>query len=96
MPHAESKYPEEVRELARQFSKFRYPITSQADLLEKAGGADLSFDFRGKKMKAGNAVMFIPAYYFPIVSEDNLIEKIWELMARYKIIKATKVSRKAT
>ena len=96
MPEAASKYPEHVRELARQFSKFRYPITSQADLLEKAGGSDLSFDFRGKKMKAGDAVMFIPAYYFPIVSEDNLIEKIWELMARYKIMKATKLSSKVS
>jgi hypothetical protein len=70
---------EVTRKLADQLT---YPVNSKAALAEQLGGVDKIVAVGDRKARAGTWVMFMPAEYFPIVSAENLAEKVSELAAR--------------
>lgn len=73
----------ELREtiyLVKQITaKAKFPIQSLDDLIEALGGEEVTITFRGRTMTMGQVRNLIPAYYFPIGSERDLIAKISDL-----------------
>jgi hypothetical protein len=55
----------------------KYPINSFDDLAKALGGE--TFTFRGRTMTMAEAKEAIPAYYFPIGSESDLMTKMADL-----------------
>jgi hypothetical protein len=56
----------------------KFPITSAGHLLDQLGASEIVV--HDITLSPSRLVKYMPAYYFPIVSHDNLIEKIGELM----------------
>jgi len=70
----------ETIDLIRQvIGKVKFPIQSFDDLSEALGGDDKTVTFRGRTLTVGEARNLIPAYYFPIGSERDLVAKITDL-----------------
>jgi hypothetical protein len=57
----------------------KYPINSFEDLANAMGGDNATITFRGKTMTMADARSVIPAYYFPIASETDLVAKVGDL-----------------
>lgn len=60
-------------------SKAKFPINSYDDLAETLGGEDIAITFRGRQMTLREIKKLVPAYYFPISSEKDLIAKVRDL-----------------
>lgn len=65
-----------VQDLA---NKLKYPINSMRDLVEQLGPERI-IERAGVKMKAEELRGVIPAYYFPITSEEDFFDKASELI----------------
>lgn len=63
-------------------TRAQYPINSLSDLTEALGGPDATVTFHGRTMTLGEVREFVPAYYFPISSERDLIAKLSDIQAR--------------
>jgi len=59
-----------------------YPIRSAGELIDMIGGRGRVIDIFGVPMQAAMLVRGMPAHYFPIVSAENFVEKIAELLRR--------------
>lgn len=59
--------------------KAKYPINNFEDLAKALGGDNATFTFRGRTMTMSEAKAAIPAYYFPIASETDLMTKMADL-----------------
>lgn len=57
----------------------KYPINNFEDLGKALGGENATFTFRGRSMTMSEAKAAIPAYYFPIASESDLMTKMADL-----------------
>lgn len=90
MPGSEREELERIRSITTHFpqvnavhsfvkeigiTKQHYPINSKVDLHEKVGGPDKVLHLMGEDIPLREVIAFVPAIYFPIVDEDNLIEK---------------------
>jgi hypothetical protein len=74
---------EEVIRAVRQVSAgAKYPIQSFDELAQALGGDQGTVTFRGQQMRVGDIRRLIPAYYFPIGSEQDLIAKVSDLQSR--------------
>jgi hypothetical protein len=71
-------YPEEVDRAVHALARGGFPIESKADLVQKLGGPDAYVPFRDDKVRADVVASFLPASLFPIVSAENLAEKVSE------------------
>lgn len=75
--------PADLRELAVLMPHLRdlkYPIRCAAELIEQLGGAEAAFEVFDVKVEPIRMVKYMPAYYFPIVSLENMVEKLAELV----------------
>jgi hypothetical protein len=73
----------ELREIIIVFKglpELEYPIESGGELIEKLGGPKAVLDMEGMKIGPWRMIKYLPAYYFPIVSIENFIEKMSELI----------------
>lgn len=68
-----------VRLVRRVDQSGAYPITSCAALIERLGGEEAKIQFMGREWPAAGLRRFIPAYYFPIASSEDLAAKLVEL-----------------
>jgi len=59
-------------------AKTKYPIESFDDISE-ALGPDASITFRGREQSLAAVRDYVPAYYFPIASERDLVAKLSDL-----------------
>jgi hypothetical protein len=59
-------------------SKLKYPIETFDDIAE-ALGSETSITFRGRRQLLGDIRDYVPAYYFPISSERDLVAKLRDL-----------------
>jgi hypothetical protein len=69
---------EEMGPVFDALPEFKFPITSAGHLLDQLATAEMVV--HGIALSASRLIKYMPAYYFPIVSHDNLIEKIGEVM----------------
>lgn len=70
----------EIEKVMKVLPEFKYPIASAGELIEKLGGHNKQFDIEGMKIVPLRMVKYMPAYYFPIFSKENFIEKMAELL----------------
>lgn len=76
------KYPDihNAIDTIKQISqKCKFPIASFLDLADALGGLETQISFCGKRMRLAEIERLIPAYYFPISNENDLIAKVDEL-----------------
>jgi hypothetical protein len=59
----------------------KYPINSLEDLTDALGGPNATVTFRGRTMTLTEIRQFVPAYYFPISGERDLVAKISDLQS---------------
>jgi hypothetical protein len=79
-PHAAASEREDVLTRIEEFAaNARYPIEDLESLVDALGGADARVIIRGTAMRLSEARALVPAYYFPIGSEPDLIAKIADL-----------------
>jgi hypothetical protein len=75
--------PDDVLEMAKQVSgRVQYPIRDFKSLAAAVGGEDAEFNFKGKRYKPGQVRKVFPEDYFPIESEEDLVAKVGDLVAR--------------
>lgn len=60
-------------------AKGKYPIENFDALAQAMGGDKASITFRGRTLTMADARNVIPAYYFPIQSESDLLAKMADL-----------------
>lgn len=73
----------DLEEIAKVFAGIpglEFPIGSAGELIEKLGGAERRFQIAGVDVNHLRMIKYVPAYYFPIVSVENFIEKMAELV----------------
>jgi hypothetical protein len=79
MPRNKFKF-DEIMDTAKNVSKkIQYPINSFDDVARALGGDNADIPFEGKGHKIGQIRRLIPAEYFPIESEEDLVAKIAQL-----------------
>lgn len=67
----------DIVDTAKEISgKVNYPINSADELVRSLGGDQAEVKHEGKGHKVGQARQALPAEYFPIESEEDLITKI--------------------
>ena len=64
-------------------SRAQFPLNSAADVEEALGGHAATFEFAGQAIPVTEIRNMVPAYYFPIATEDDLVAKIADLRARH-------------
>lgn len=75
--------PEDVLEIAKRVSgRVTYPINDYKQLSEALGGDDAEIEVKGKRYKPGQVRKLFPGDYFPIESEEDLVAKVGDLLAR--------------
>ncbi len=73
----------EPASLVKQISaRAKFPIEGLDDLAASLGGPDATFNLGGRTISLAEAREFIPAYYFPISSERDLITKLSDIQSR--------------
>lgn len=73
----------EINEISPVLDKLpplKFPINSASELIEQLGGPEKSFEIEGIILSPIRMIKYMPAYYFPISSPENFIEKMVELI----------------
>jgi hypothetical protein len=71
---------EEVVRASKQISsRVHYPVANANELVEALGGDEATLTFQGRPYRVGDLRLMVPAYYFPIGNEDDLIAKLADL-----------------
>jgi hypothetical protein len=73
----------DLREIVRVFEglpDLEYPIESAGELVEKLGGGEKALRMAGMEVDVLLILKRMPAYYFPIASVENFVEKMAELL----------------
>jgi hypothetical protein len=73
----------DLREIVRVFEglpQLEYPIESAGELIEKLGSGDRPLPIAGVDVDLLLIIKRMPAYYFPIASVENFVEKMAELL----------------
>jgi hypothetical protein len=81
--HAPLVGASDLREIVKVFSalpKLEFPIDSAGALVEKLGRSGQMLNIVGVEVDPVRMIKYMPAYYFPIVSVENFIEKMAELI----------------
>ena len=71
---------EDLRPLIKALPGLEFPINSAGELLDRLGGASATLEIVGMSMEVERKLKYMPAYYFPIPTMENFLEKIAELI----------------
>jgi len=66
--------------IAAHLRDVKFPINSASELLQQLGGAKARVEVMGRRFDPSRMLKYLPAYYFPIASKDNMVEKIAEVI----------------
>jgi len=69
----------EVLKVFRSLPKLEFPINSAGELMEKLHGGK-TLDIAEVKVDPFRMIKYMPAYYFPITTGENFVEKMAELI----------------
>jgi hypothetical protein len=70
----------ELEKVFRGLPELQFPINSAGELIEKLGGSEKMLEIEGVEVNLLRMIKYMPAYYFPIASMENFIEKMAELV----------------
>lgn len=73
----------ELEEIVKVFDalpEIEFPVTSAGELIDKLGGSGKMLDIVRVSVDPMRMIKYMPAYYFPIASMENFIEKMAELV----------------
>jgi hypothetical protein len=73
----------DLREIVKVFASLpdlEFPINSAGEFIEKLGGSDKTLAMAGIEVDPMRMIKYMPAYYFPIPTIENFIEKLAELV----------------
>ncbi|GAO45410.1 hypothetical protein [Flavihumibacter petaseus] len=70
----------ELEKVFKSIPEMEYPINSGAELIEKLGGSGKLYTIAEVTVDPVRMIKYMPAYYFPVASAENLIEKLVELI----------------
>lgn len=73
----------DLREIVRVFENLPsldYPINSAGELIEQLGGGEKPLDIAGVEVDLLLIIKRMPAYYFPVASTENFVEKMADLI----------------
>jgi len=70
----------EIEKIFPAIPTIEYPVNSAAELIEKLGGSGHLLNIAELKVDPLRMIKYMPAYYFPIASIENFIEKMAELI----------------
>jgi len=68
-----------IHVVRRVSDQTEYPIDSFRELAAALGGPDTHIRYRDKRLTLRQVARLIPAYYFPITSQEDLAEKIADI-----------------
>lgn len=72
---------EELAPVVDALPELSFPINSAGELLDQIGD-DTTLSVLDMRVDPVRMIKYMPAYYFPIASYENLVEKMAELMRR--------------
>jgi hypothetical protein len=78
-PHVAANDLHEVSLVLQAMPQLTFPINSAGELLD-ALGKGKTFKIVGLDVDPARMIKYMPAYYFPIASQENLVEKMAELI----------------
>jgi Family of unknown function (DUF6065) len=81
---AAQRHPQVDMYVRKISTKTKYPIKNFGQLIQALGGDDAPIEFEHWREPAGRLKAFIPEHYFPVVSEEDLVNKAETLLAQYK------------
>lgn len=73
----------DLREVAKVFKalpELSFPINCAGELIDKLGGGEKTLSIAEVDVDPVRMIKYMPAYYFPIVSIENFVEKMAELV----------------
>jgi hypothetical protein len=70
----------EVKQVLAVLPDLEFPINSAGELIERLGGSDQNWSLVGITVEPLRMIKYMPSYYFPVASMENLIEKMAELI----------------
>lgn len=71
---------EEIEKVFQALPPLDFPINSAGELIDKLGGPDQMLKLADTEVNPMRMIKYMPAYYFPIASMENLIEKMAEMI----------------
>lgn len=71
---------EEIEKVFRALPPLDFPINSIGEFIDKLGGPDQMLRMADTEVNPLRMIKYMPAYYFPIASMENLIEKMAEMI----------------
>jgi hypothetical protein len=75
---------DDLRMVMNALPALRFPVNSAGELLDQLGGNDAQLQVDGVPMAVEIKLKLMPAYYFPIVSIENFVEKMAELIRTHR------------
>jgi hypothetical protein len=66
---------DDLRTVMNALLALRFPVNSAGELLDQLGGNDAQLQVDGVPMAVEIKLKLMPAYYFPIVSVENFVER---------------------
>jgi hypothetical protein len=69
---------DELNVVAKALPRLEFPINSAGEMLDQLGSEGL--DILGMRVDPARMIKYMPAYYFPVASYENLVEKMAELV----------------
>jgi hypothetical protein len=73
----------DLREIVKVFENLPnlvYPINSAGELIEQLGGGEKMLNIAGAEVDLLLIIKRMPAYYFPVASSENFVEKMADLI----------------
>lgn len=71
---------DDLKRVIQALPHLEFPINSAGDLLDKLGGVSAKLDAAGVPLRVELLLKRMPAYYFPISTMENFLEKVAELI----------------
>jgi len=71
---------QEIIKVFRGLPELNFPINSAGELIEKLGGSERMLNIAEVEVNPLRMIKHMPAYYFPITSIENMVEKMAELI----------------
>ena len=83
-PLVGSFFLQEIAKVFRALPSLEFPINSAGELIHKLGGEEKMLQMENTEVNPLRMITYMPAYYFPIASMENLVEKMAELIRANK------------
>ncbi|MFL5608785.1 MAG: hypothetical protein ACJ8AD_20180 [Gemmatimonadaceae bacterium] len=70
----------EINKVFAGLPRLNFPINSAGEMIDQLDAADKRVKVEGIEVDPGRMIKYMPAYYFPVASMENFVEKMAELI----------------